>query len=172
MKTKAVLAFFVLTVVVAPVMADPPALSGVVMRGETSIGFFYTDLKRGYIVVYGWDLFGACQGDPEFEISLWNYQVADPPPDQIIHEQLKGDVATSVWPLEAGPNPCAFWPIASGHSSVLSNLSGDNVANMSAHGVLTDPVDGESMVFTSNLHCVTDGFGTCVDNYHAKIVLN
>ncbi len=172
MKLRVLLAIFICSFVVTPLLAEPPAQSGVVIRGEGTIGFYYADVKRGYIVVYGWDLFAECQGDPDYEISLWDYQFNDPPPDGVFHRLLKGDVATSVWGIEAAYNPCAHWPIATGTSSVVSNLNGKNVANLSAHGVLTDPLDGETMVFISNLHCVVDDYEMCVDKFHAKIVLH
>lgn len=172
MKLRVMLAIIVCVGVVAPLQADPPPISGVVIRGETTVGYYYVDFKRAYIVVYGLDLFAICQGNPDPEVSLWDFTIADPPPDEIVHQLLKGDVVTSVWGIEALEAPCAHIPIAMGTSSVVSNLSADNVANISAHGVLTDPIDGEQMVFTSNLHCITDGYGTCIDDYHAKIILN
>lgn len=172
MKVRVLLALVVCMLVVTPLLADPPATSGLVMRGETVAGYYYTDDKRGYVVFYGWDLFAVCQGDPDFEISIWSFQVNDPPAEEIIHELLKGEVFTIVWGLEALSDPCSYWPLATGTSSVLVNFGGNGVANVSAHGTLTDPVDGETFLFTSNLHCVIDVFGTCVDNYHAKIVLH
>lgn len=172
MKIRIVLMLTLFAFVVTPVMADPPPVAGVVIRGETTIGYGYADVKRGYIVFLGIDLFAICQANPNPEFSIWDFQVVDPPPDDILHEMLKGDVVTGVWGIEAMYDPCSYLPIAVGRSHVVSNLRGHNVANLSAHGVLTDPLDGEQMIFSTNLHCVTDGYGTCIDDYHAKIVLN
>lgn len=180
----------------APLMAQgPPKFSGpIVFRYDASYFWWgYFDAKRGYVAFHGGDVLAACSLDPLAEWSVWNFKEVTPPGEEgAIVQQVKGDdVITSVWPisiLDDGTAPSQFCPrivdlgtpIAEGTADVIINDNDllsflfdhhrSNTYNLSAHGILDDPVDGEPMVLNGGYNCVWDGEND--PKCHSRIVLH
>ncbi len=183
MKIRIILAVLVCVFVTAPLLAQgPPDFSGpiVVRYDDTFYYWGYFDEKRGYVAFHGVDVLAACSGDPLTEWSEWSFKEVSPRgEDGVLVQQVKGyDVLTSVWPmsiLDDGLGAGQFCPkivelgapIAEGTADViikdndlyafLYDHHRSNAFSLSAHGMLEDPIDGETMVFNGGYNCVWDG---------------
>lgn len=162
MKTwlKSVVTLFAVTTI-GTAIAEPPANSGVVVRGTYNNAYFDVDMKKGISVVLGADISEFCNGIEDFDVIAYS--------DKAVQQGLrivtveKSEVIASVWSFTEFD--CGLFttelPLATGMASMILNdndLIGNenceeknniNVFSRKAHGTLYAP-SGEARQFAMN----------------------
>ena len=176
---KSISAALLLTTILSsgPIAADPPALSGIVTRGEAAVARSWVDFDSGLRIVVGADLDEFCAGVDNFDyVEITDIQLAS---GRIIGLD-KGIVQTTVWDFT--DFDCALFttidPVASGFARIrttdndlLGFEPGDSNTNAfgsMVHGKLEDPY-GTRLILNA-IQRIVVGDGT----FHltTKIVLN
>ena len=80
-------------------IADAPAVSGIVMRGETPVGLTWADPDKGTRIVTGADIYEFCTGPTDFRlVAFQDVAVSD---DQTVRLFQGEDLWTGVFPFTA-----------------------------------------------------------------------
>lgn len=160
---------------VAPAFAidHAPAQSGIVMRGETSVGVGWTDEEDGTFVFIGIDPRDFCNGT--FEVDFVPTHEAALPGDRGTLELAQGqDLRTTVWPFP-GFSGCdlleIYEPLASGVSDLVytdnfgfrAGRSNANTFGYRAHGTLV-LANGADAAFSAHWNRTYNGNTGVKDN--------
>lgn len=78
------------------VAADPPSASGVVTRGEDTVGLTWVDFDSGLRVILGADIVEFCSGIIDFDV-VYRQSVEPPIGEDWIIQRLYGEVRAQVF---------------------------------------------------------------------------
>ena len=153
-----------LVLTLTPAAADPPATSGVVVRGTFNAALWWVDAREGTLIVTGVDIVDWCTGPAPFD--TFSFQDAELR-DRINTIQKGQDITTSVWPFDV--LDCFLFttldPLATGLTEVVWPdsdlvLSGDQAyaGSIMVRGFLTTP-DGARARLDAHFHETLDANG-------------